>query len=554
MNSNSKLHDSARHILNLSDHAVSKVLQNNLLESLRFEKMEARYQIIEQAHTDTFTWLLEETVSSPLTVPDATLDDPWLRLISHHVEQGKPLRREIQSSFTNWMATGSGIFHISGKPGAGKSTLMKYLAESDRTREHLNAWTDGKDLVFASFFFWRHGTEFQRSLNGLLRSLLYSVLSQYPDLIRAIFPLQWEAACHGPESMVQFRQVDVQKAFSSLTQTPEVYLKHKFAFFIDGLDEFEGREDTLIKMLFEWVQSGSENVKICVSSRELPIFQQRFSKCPKFRLHEATYHDIFLFIYDTLRNNEDVVFLHDPKAVKELCFALVQRAEGVFLWVSLALRLVERGLLLEEPVEDLMSSIDVLPTEVEELFQVIFDSIQSEPNLARRRKAMRVLSLAVDEAELNICRDHLYLATISFMDEYDRDKNFVKDIQGFFTKAEIDTRLSRSQKQLNGGCRGFLSIRSETRWGSEDPFRRETVQLAHRSLIEFFKRPKVRLCIEEHSQGFDRLHFYCQSLIAELKTFSPGPGKSLHLVQISSMTGRNDYQRRVADSIWFQMC
>lgn len=519
MNTRSKLQDQARHILDLSDQAVSRVLQNKILDSLGLEKMESRYEMVEKAHDDTFKWLLERTDPSSPIIPSAGWDDPWRR-VAYYLEKDQTMQREIQEKFSSWLANGTGIFHISGKPGAGKSTLMKYLIRDDRTRKYLNSWAGEKRLVFASFFFWKHGTEFQRSLSGLLRSLLHSVLTQHPDLTSRAFPVQWEAAREDLEKPIQFRQVDIEEAFIGLMKIPEICLEHKFAFFIDGLDEFQGREDTLVKTLFEWAQSSPKNIKICVSSRELLIFQQRFLNCPKFRLHEVTHHDIFMFVYDTLRNNEDAKSLYDAETVADLCYALVKRAEGVFLWVSLALRIIEQGLLLEESPEDLMRSIDVLPTEVVELFQVIFDSIKSEPDVVKRRKAMRFLSLAVDEAEVIACRNRLFLTALSFIDDYDRNKDFVKTIQAHSTTVETDARLSRCQKQVNGWCRGFLSIKSDNRQGF-DTFRRETVQLPHRSLIEFFKDPQTQYYIREYSQNFDKMHFYTQSLIAELKVWSP---------------------------------
>lgn len=522
MTTQSKLQDQARNILELSEQAVSRNLQNKILDSLSHEKMESRYELVEAAHDDTFKWLLERTNPSSPIVPSAPSDDPWLR-VAYYLEKDQTMQREIQEKFTNWLANGTGIFHISGKPGAGKSTLMKYVIQDDRTREYLHSWAGEKKLVFASFFFWRHGTEFQRSLSGLLRSLLHSVLTQHPNLTCRAFPVQWETAREDPGKSIQFRQVDIQEAFVGLMKIPEICLEHKFAFFIDGLDEFQGREDTLVKTLFEWAQSSPENIKICVSSRELLIFQQRFMDCPKFRLHEVTHHDIFMFVYDTLRNNEDAKSLYDAKTIADLCYALVQRAEGVFLWVSLALRYIEQGLLLEEGPEELMRSVDVLPTEVVELFQVIFDSIKSEPDVVKRRKAMRFLSLAVDEAEVHACRDRLFLTFLSFMDDYDRNKDFVKTIQTHSTTAETDARLSRCQKQVNGWCRGFLSIKSGSSQAL-DGFRNETVQLPHRSLIEFFKDPQTQHYIREYSQNFDKMHFYTQSLIAELKVWSPSLG------------------------------
>lgn len=521
LNAHSRLLDEARMVLELSDLAISKVLQSNILEALRFEKMESRFDSIEEAHTETFKWLLEDETASSIAMPMEDTDDPWFTGIRHVLEEGRPLRHGIRQDFTNWLLHGNGIFHISGKPGAGKSTLMKYLAESEEVRNHLITWAYKSELIFASFFFWRHGTDFQKSLQGLLRSLLYSVLDQHPELARIVFPTQWEAARTSSGKTLHFRLSDIQKAFIILTTTPEVYLKHKFVFFIDGLDEFEGHDDTLIRTLFEWAHSGSENIKICVSSRELPIFQQRFSKSLKFRLHEVTYHDIFLFVYDTLRSNEEVQMMSKPQDAAHLGQLLVRRAEGVFLWVSLALRLVEQGLVLEESIEELERSIDVLPSELEQLFRVIFDSIRTERDLIKRRKAMRILTLAVDEIQVSACKNHLFLTHLSFMDDYDRNQDFASHIRGDLDSTGRDQRLSRCRKQLNGGCRGLLTIRSR----DNIVVRKETVALAHRSLIEFFQLPEIQEYIEEHSRGFDKLHFYFQSLIAELKVWPISPGK-----------------------------
>lgn len=525
LNPNSKLQDEARTVLDLSDLAVSKVLQNSILEALRFEKMDSRFDNIEEAHTKTFKWLLEDETSNSLTLPTGDTDDPWFAGMAHSLNRDIPMRLEIRKDFTNWLSRGNGIFHISGKPGAGKSTLMKFLVESDKVRKYLDTWASEMKLTISSFFFWRHGTEFQKSLQGLLQGLLYSVLDQHPELARTAFPAQWEAAAKSPGRVLHFRRSEIQNAFKILTETPEVCLKHKFAFFVDGLDEFEGHDDTLIRTLFEWANSGSENIKICVSSRELPIFQQRFSKCLKFRLHEVTYHDIFIFVYDTLQNNEDVQLMSKPQDVAHLVKSLVQRAEGVFLWVSLALRLVERGLVLEESIEELEKAIDVLPAELEQLFRVIFDSIEAERDNSKRRKAMRTLSLAVDETQAPHCDGVLFLTHLSFMDDYDRDLDFPSHIKGDTNESDRSKRLSRCQKQIAGGCRGLLSIRTPTR--QDAIVRKDTAALTHRSLVEFFQLNDIRVRIEDHSQGFDRLHFYCQSLIAELKVWSLSQGRKL---------------------------
>lgn len=148
MSSHSKLQDEARSVLELSDLAVSKVVQDKLLEALRFEKMESRFDNIEEAHAETFKWILGDGTSSSRMIQTVDMDDPWSTNLLIHLMVEEPLRREIQKQFTDWLSTGNEIFHTSGKPGAGKSTLMKYFAESDDVKGYLNTWAGNKELVF----------------------------------------------------------------------------------------------------------------------------------------------------------------------------------------------------------------------------------------------------------------------------------------------------------------------------------------------------------------------------------------------------------------------
>lgn len=46
----------------------------------------------------------------------------------------------VREPFLHWLSFGNGIFHISGKLGSGKSTLMKFLCEHERTIAELQKW------------------------------------------------------------------------------------------------------------------------------------------------------------------------------------------------------------------------------------------------------------------------------------------------------------------------------------------------------------------------------------------------------------------------------
>lgn len=94
-----------------------------------------------------------------------------------------------QLHFRSWLEGQNDIYWITGKPGSGKSTLMKYISKHGITHESLRHWSGGKRLITASFFFWISGSSvLQRSQEGLLRSLLYEIFREVPGLLCRIMP------------------------------------------------------------------------------------------------------------------------------------------------------------------------------------------------------------------------------------------------------------------------------------------------------------------------------------------------------------------------------
>ncbi|XXG96982.1 hypothetical protein Hte_003275 [Hypoxylon texense] len=279
-------------------------------------------------------------------------------------DSSRQILAKVRSNFITWLEKGNGIFHISGKPGSGKSTFMKYLTQHPQTKEHLKVWASGKKLLLGKFFFWKPGSALQKNIKGLIRGLLHRLLSGYPELIPLVFPKQWELSTH--KEAIQIEHDEYQTAFAKLIATSHTNSDRKIMVFIDGLDEFEGDHAELIRQLFQW-SNKSRNVKLCVSSRELAIFQNNFRDCPKFYLHELTRSDIRQFVSDRFREIDIEASLGDPERfnfdlLKE---TIIGQSDGVFLWVSLVLRHVEEGLHNGDRMEDLMRLIKSLPTELE---------------------------------------------------------------------------------------------------------------------------------------------------------------------------------------------
>lgn len=126
---------------------------DNILESLKFQEMPFRERAIETAWEQTYSWAVEDS----------------------------------SNELASWLKDGHGIFWISGKAGSGKSTLMKYLYDQKNTRTLLREWSDDRRLIHARFFFWYAGTPLQKSITGLLKSVLYQIF-EVPSLASAVLP------------------------------------------------------------------------------------------------------------------------------------------------------------------------------------------------------------------------------------------------------------------------------------------------------------------------------------------------------------------------------
>ncbi|KAK0639381.1 hypothetical protein B0T16DRAFT_243262 [Cercophora newfieldiana] len=90
---------------------------------------------------------------------------------------------------TSWLNSGSGVFWIRGRPGSGKSTMMKFLHNDPRTHEAMEKWSDLGSPIHASFFFHHRGTATQKSFQGLIRSVLSQVMERERKAVEMILPI-----------------------------------------------------------------------------------------------------------------------------------------------------------------------------------------------------------------------------------------------------------------------------------------------------------------------------------------------------------------------------
>lgn len=550
-----------------------------ILRRLYFSSMHSRLDTVSEAEMGTFAWLLEDEAeelhlvksgptkfttntnnSSPKSQnePNEQGTDPKIDEEYEEDENSaganhptnKPsikysdeqrLKEEARRSFLEWLRSGDGIYHISGKAGSGKSTLVKFLCQNPRLTNELEQWAGKQNLVFASFFFWASGDRLQRSLEGLYRSLLFEILSQCPELIETVFPEQLAKMRSNPT-----KWVGMPLLFSELRQAMETittkcsFAHHRFFFLIDGLDEYEGDSTdhlALARSLQKW--SFSADMKMCVSSRPHTEFLDVFDSNLQMHLHHLTRADIELFTMAMFEKESN--FDNTNEGCREIVRDIVNSAEGVFLWVRLVIRSVLDGFRHRYPVAHLKQKLEKMPRELDLLFDRIFNSIDS----GNREKSDKMLLLAAAYPNIDVLM-------FSWLDDLeDSDFPFNTPIEAY-SDIEIRDRHDVVRLQLDGLCKGLLEIAGNLReipTQVKDIYFDYQVQFFHRTVRDYVNEPARYAEIEGRLSDFDVEDAYRRLLLAEFRFARTTKHyfESQALGQTQLVSCFHDFFERVAD-------
>jgi hypothetical protein len=461
------------------DETVCVSKDQRILRSLHFKTIAMRESKIPEAHAATFEWIFSE--------------------------------ENTESPFLEWLQNDNGVFWAMGKAGSGKSTLMKFLVNHRLTEQYLQTWAAGKTVVMAKYFFWNAGNELQKSQEGLLRSLLFAILRKCPKMISGL------SSDLPPELEDDDSELDIWnlqsllKLFGSLGQQAEPTTK--FCFFVDGLDEYEGDSMDLIKALR--ALSKLKMVKLCVSSRPWHIFKDEYAR-PNYRmlkLEDLTRDDIALYVRDVLEEHERFTILQQQDdRYLELVQQIVNKAEGVFLWVSLVVKSLLRGLTSSDRMSDLQRRIELLPPSLEDFFRHMLESVEK----VYRKDTFKAFQYVLHASSSG----PIPLIVFSYLDE--EDPEFASQAQShLLSQKEIEIREEDMRRRLDGRTRGLLEA-SARRRVSDVP----TVDFLHRTARDFCLTRDMRAMLKEHlDPAFSPNHCLATGFLAQVKL---GPIPSAH--------------------------
>ncbi|RBR19720.1 hypothetical protein FVER53590_13724 [Fusarium verticillioides] len=264
-------------------------------------------------------------------------------------------------SFNSWLKSDDKLFYIQGKPGSGKSTLVKFILNQDQTRNMVQEWSP--DAIIISYFFWKIGSEEQNSIKGLWCSLLYQRLQDQEHLILNTLQQFHHLSLHSEYHDWSIK--DLQDVWNSLAKLDTRHI----CMFIDGLDEV--RDQDGFSKLAQSIQLLSQlpKTKLCVSARpEAQIVRWlRTTDAAGILLEDLTRFDMLQFVSNRFRPllpTSQVSW----ETSQHLRQGLVIKAQGVFLWLHLATRSIIEGIENNDSEDMLFGRLNTLPGDLENLY------------------------------------------------------------------------------------------------------------------------------------------------------------------------------------------
>ncbi|KAE8378078.1 ankyrin repeat-containing domain protein [Aspergillus bertholletiae] len=263
------------------------------VKSLGFNQMHTRQSTIKSAHPRTCEWLINHEKYQY-----------WLDSAKIPEHQG--------------------FLWIKGKPGTGKSTIMKYVCEQASQLK--------TGALSLSFFFNGRGDILEKSTVGMYRSLLWQLFCAVPAT-RSITDSMGPGRPNedgGLDWSLSTLQDLLQRAVDALGQ-------QTLLCFIDALDEcHESEVREMVDFLADLSSlAHSASLHICFASRHYPHIT--FNRGLELILENQEGHDRDLSHYI----NSKLAGIRHP-TIEDVKLEILAKASSIFLWAVLAIDILRR--------------------------------------------------------------------------------------------------------------------------------------------------------------------------------------------------------------------
>ena len=433
----------------------SKDIKKDCLLSLSFPTIDARRQSVVGAHPTTCNWLFSTA------------------------QFRKWERRDDIASF-------NGVLWIKGKPGAGKSTLMKHAFHY-----HQNKFPNH---VIAAYFFNARGDTLERSPLGMLRSLLYQLLDQSPQFCNDLMKLIVDKRKKHGEIWEWYKE----ELKNFLLEMMKRHQHQPITIFLDALDECDDSEVRKVVMFLEELSleaSASKTIlSICLSSRHYPAISMKIMSQLVVERNVEHDRDITIYVKDKLRARDPAIEIE-----------LLEKAGGISMWIVLVIEMLNQAF-DEGRLRAMEAKLRTIPSDLDEVFREIIE----KDNTAKDETALLFQWVLYCIRPLE--PEELYFAIMAGTDQMDHDP-----------WDQSKTTMETIERFIISASRGLVELRKLS-WTT-------TVQFIHESVKDFLVRNKrlrildTTAILNDSGTSHDRLASCCLSYL-EMEALQ-APARSL---------------------------
>lgn len=306
--------------------AIRRERRNRRLETLRIETAGMRRLNITTARHNTCDWVLQ--------LPEY---QRW--------EKHDPSETSHEQAFL-W---------LSGKAGAGKSTIVKFLLDFAEKNK------DSHETII-SFFFNARGKESEKSTLAMWMTLVCEVLSAEKDLLDTL------------DAVAPYAKGGVDNLQWTLTNLTSVFLmvirrlgRRQLRCYIDALDECEEDQIRAMLMVFQDAvfdaQDSNVSLKVCFASRPYPNVSVPHAMVVTLKDQQGHADAIATYVKSRLH-------MGDSRLMKEIRRCILQKSNGIFLWAVLVVPILNVEIDRGRPFA-LTEKLDQIPVQLNQVFAQI---------------------------------------------------------------------------------------------------------------------------------------------------------------------------------------
>jgi len=197
--------------------------------------------------------------------------------------------------------------------------------------------------------------------------------------------------------------------------------------------------------------------------------------------------------------------VRESERYQDLIHHIVERSQGVFLWVYLMVCSLHEGLTNVDSLHTLERRLRLLPADLERYFRHIL----SQVDVLYQEQMAYSFQYALHAA------GPLTLVTHSFLDESDQDFAFKIPLKPY-DKHDIYLRHAKMRRRINARCKGFFEVCAEP---MATDFFGHQIEFLHRTVRDFLRTKNVQDMLAKHlDESFNVNASMCRAYLAVIKT------------------------------------